>query len=377
MAYIEWSRAYTGRVRRAHCDALKSRAGELSRRLARELDGGSLPFLKMGYVDPLKRELPGVAARAKEFHNMLVLGIGGSALGARAMQRAFAPAQDMPGGSGPDGRSLWIADNVDPYTLPEWFRRLDPRDTMVVTISKSGGTIETISQYFLACDWLKKALCEDWKKHMIVVTDLKKGFLREEAGKFGFPSLEVPDNLGGRYSALSAVGLLPAAFLGIDWESLLDGAASVARPLAEHPESLAGHPSFALACWARALEEYDYTQLIFFCYEPLFATYGPWFGQLWAESLGPPQVLRISTPLTRCFWMESATRAASLSLEIPPQRDPYSAVTSPRSGNSFPGCISGNCSKLRPWVPVWLFAAMTRRLCISLSMTPANYPAAA
>ena len=84
---------------------------------------------------------------------------------------------------------------------------------MVVTISKSGGTIETISQYFLACDWLKKALGEDWKKHMIVVTDLKKGFLREEAGKFGFPSLEVPDNLGGRYSALSAVGLLPAAFL--------------------------------------------------------------------------------------------------------------------------------------------------------------------
>lgn len=238
MAYIEWSRAYTGRVRRAHCDALKSRAGELSRRLARELDGGSLPFLKMGYVDPLKRELPGVAARAKEFHNMLVLGIGGSALGARAMQRAFAPAQDMPGGSGPDGRSLWIADNVDPYTLSEWFRRLDPRDTMVVTISKSGGTIETISQYFLACDWLKKALGEDWKKHMIVVTDLKKGFLREEAGKFGFPSLEVPDNLGGRYSALSAVGLLPAAFLGIDWESLLDGAASVARPLANIRKAL-------------------------------------------------------------------------------------------------------------------------------------------
>ena len=298
MAYIEWSRAYTGRVRRAHCDALKSRAGELSRRLARELDGGSLPFLKMGYVDPLKRELPGVAARAKEFHNMLVLGIGGSALGARAMQRAFAPAQDMPGGSGPDGRSLWIADNVDPYTLPEWFRRLDPRDTMVVTISKSGGTIETISQYFLACDWLKKALCEDWKKHMIVVTDLKKGFLREEAGKFGFPSLEVPDNLGGRYSALSAVGLLPAAFLGIDWESLLDGAASVARPLAEHPESLAGHPSFALACWARALEEYDYTQLIFFCYEPLFATYGPWFGQLWAESLGKDGLGTMPVPAT-------------------------------------------------------------------------------
>ena len=121
-----------------------------------------------------------------------------------------------------------------------------------MTISKSGGTIETISQYFLAREWLQKALREAWKDHMIVVTDEAKGFLREEAREHGLDSLEVPDNLGGRYSALSAVGLLPAAFLGIDWEALLEGASSLARPLVENPGSLATHPSMALASWAKA-----------------------------------------------------------------------------------------------------------------------------
>lgn len=298
MAYLEWSRAYTGRVRRAHAQALATRAETFSRRLDNEIGSGLLPFLSMGYVPALKRDLPGIARRARQYHHMLLLGIGGSALGARAMQRAFAPAQDMPGGVGPEGHSLWIADNVCPVTLERWLARLDPADTAVVTVSKSGGTIETISQYFIVKEWLKKALGDAWSGHMTVVTDASKGFLREEASAFGLASLEVPDNLGGRYSALSAVGLLPAAFLGINWEALLEGAASVARPLADDPASLSKHPSFALACWARSLEEYDYTQLIFFCYEPLFATYGPWFGQLWAESLGKDGLGTMPVPAT-------------------------------------------------------------------------------
>ena len=152
----------------------------------------------------------------------------------------------------------------------------------MVCISKSGGTIETLAQYFLCRDWLRKALGERWHEHMIVVTDLHQGFLREEASRYALDSLEVPDNLGGRYSALSAVGLLPAAFLGIDWQALLDGAAAVARPLAQDPSCLAGHPAFHLACWANALESHGYSQLVFFCYVPQWATYGPWFAQLWA-----------------------------------------------------------------------------------------------
>jgi glucose-6-phosphate isomerase len=237
----------------------------------------------MSYKEKLREDLSFLLPRLKPFQHMLLLGIGGSALGARAIQRAFAPGQDEPNHAGP---WLWIADNVCPRSFEALLRKLQPMDTVVVCISKSGGTIETLAQYFLVKEWLSAHIGDAWTNHMVVVTDRIKGYLREEALCYGLYSLEVPDFLGGRYSALSAVGLLPAAFLGIDWQALLDGAWDVARPLAQNPASLGQHPSFSLACWAKTLEEYQYSQLIFFCYIPSWAAYGLWFAQLWAESLG-------------------------------------------------------------------------------------------
>ena len=280
---LEWSRAYTHRLDADSAAALKARAPEVAQRLQRELASGELPFISMPFRAKLEVEMAPLIPRIKAYKHMLVLGIGGSALGARAMQQAFAPGQDGPGHRGP---WLWIADNVCAERFEALLGKLNPAETVVVCISKSGGTIETISQYFLVRDWLKASVGEGWQDQMIVVTDERKGYLREEANRYGLTALEVPDYLGGRYSALSAVGLLPAAFLGIDWQALLDGAADVARPLLQNPEQVAEHPSFALACWAKALEDKGYSQLIFFSYIPQWAAYGDWFAQLWAESLG-------------------------------------------------------------------------------------------
>lgn len=293
--YLEWSRACAGRLAKADIDKFAARAPELAKTLASQLKAGELPFLKMPYRDKLEKELPAILDQIAGFRHMLVLGIGGSALGARAMQRAFAPGQDEPNYHGP---WLWIADNVGASQFESLLTRLDPAQTVVVCISKSGGTIETLSQYFLVRAWLQKARGDAWRQQMIVVTDANKGFLRQEAQMGDLASLEVPDFLGGRYSALSAVGLLPAGFLGIDWRALLDGAAEVAKPLVEDPSSIAKHPSFSLACWARALEEKDYSQLIFFCYIPQWSTYGPWFAQLWAESLGKDGKGSLPVPAT-------------------------------------------------------------------------------
>lgn len=281
--YLEWSRAYTGRVTREAADKCSGSAPELSARLAGELAAGRMPFLAMPYRKRLESDMAQVLPAIRGFRHMLLLGIGGSALGARAMQRAFAPGQDGPNYNGP---CLWIADNVCAQQFEALIASLDPAETVAVCVSKSGGTIETLAQYFLVRAWLEKALGNGWRGHMVVITDATSGFLREEATGNGLMSLEVPDNLGGRYSALSAVGLLPSAFLGIDWEGLLDGASSVAAPLLADPARLASHPSFSLACWARALELSGYDELIFFCYIPQWATFGPWFAQLWAESLG-------------------------------------------------------------------------------------------
>ena len=241
---LEWSRAYTHRLDADSAAALKARAPEVAQRLQRELASGELPFISMPFRAKLEVEMAPLIPRIKAYKHMLVLGIGGSALGARAMQQAFAPGQDGPNHRGP---CLWIADNVCAERFEALLGKLTPAETVVVCISKSGGTIETISQYFLVRDWLKASVGEGWHDQMIVVTDERKGYLREEANRYGLTALEVPDYLGGRYSALSAVGLLPAAFLGIDWQALLDGAADVARPLLQNPEQVAEHVRMRMA----------------------------------------------------------------------------------------------------------------------------------
>ncbi len=280
---LEWAHAFAGRLHENDTESFMARHNEMALRLQKEASAGHLPYLTMPYKARLEEELEALSPWLCGFRHMLLLGIGGSALGARALQRAFAPGQDGPGHT---GRSLWIADNVCGKTLETWLERLNPSETVVVCISKSGGTIETLAQYFIVKQWLQGALGENWSGHTLLITDAQKGFLREEAQQFSLRSLEVPDHLGGRYSALSAVGMVPAAFLGMDWRGLLDGAAEVARPLCENPASLKDHAAFRLACWASALAEKGYSQLIFFCYIPAWATLGPWFAQLWAESLG-------------------------------------------------------------------------------------------
>jgi len=282
---LDWTSAYPERVSPS---AGQARLGAFVEKLATDLsgpEGGRLPFINMPHWPALKRELDALRPRLKGFKHMLLLGIGGSALGARALQKAFAPGQDQPGHAGP---WLWIADNVDSGSLMAYFTKLNPAETVVVAVSKSGGTIETTSQYFLSCRWLKDALGDGWKDHLIMVTG-SEGFFRQESQRHGFTTLPVPTYMGGRYSVLSAVGLIPAAFLGVDCDALVDGALAVTRPLFENilsPKVLAAHPAWELACWNWSIIDSGFTQLIFFCYVPRLATMGAWFGQLWAESLG-------------------------------------------------------------------------------------------
>ncbi|MDR0339394.1 MAG: glucose-6-phosphate isomerase [Desulfovibrio sp.] len=290
--HLDWTYAFSARLKgiSVAASAFTGRVEELGRRLEDELKQGLLPYLNMPFRTELEEMLPAVLNAVAGYKHMLLLGIGGSALGARALQKAFFPAQDRPGHQGP---WLWIADNIDADTLDAWMTSLDPRETVVVVISKSGGTIETMAQYFLVRRWLRKHLGQAWKEHVVLVTDAEKGELRAEARQETLASLPVPDNLGGRYSVLSAVGLLPAAFMGIDWKGLLDGAASVAAPLLNPlnegsgmASALARHPSWHMAVWARELMEHGYDELIFFSYIPLWNYFGAWFSQLWAESLG-------------------------------------------------------------------------------------------
>ena len=326
--YLAWSQAWTLSTATNFSPDQKLKGIDLtacqssvSRRLHHAVSSGELPYVAMDYAEELTESLKELTPYLQSFKHMLLLGIGGSALGARALQKAFYPQQDWPGYPlNPNDRILWIADNVDPETLPAWFERLPAKDTLVVVISKSGGTIETMAQYFLAKEWLEKELPEDkpqdgpyaypnartgaqalngtdgdlksWQDHLVFITDEHKGFLRQQANLYNIRTLPVPEHLGGRYSVLCAVGLVPAAFLGMDWQALLDGAKELVRPFnqAKNPEqmekALNDHPAWNMALWAESLMQRGFNELIYFTYVPKFAAFGSWFAQLWAESLG-------------------------------------------------------------------------------------------
>ncbi len=298
---LEWSHAWPFADKKDVLNSLSMRQDEIRERLTKELASGALPFISLPFAEKLSHEIEELTPYLRRFTNMVLLGIGGSALGARALQKAFFPQQDQPKHGGP---WLWILDNVATENMMATFSKLDPHETLVVTISKSGGTIETISQYFFAKAWLQNALPQ-WQEHMLHITDAKKGFLREEVNRYGLRSLEVPEHVGGRYSVLTAVGLVPAAFFGMDWKGLLRGALDMSEALIDRLESptsrdakpclttpptgpidIEHHPAWNLALWNASLMENGYNDLIFFIYIPKWATLSAWFAQLWAESLG-------------------------------------------------------------------------------------------
>ena len=168
---------------------------------------------------------------------------------------------------------------------------LNPEETIVVPVSKSGGTIETLAQYFFHEGVAAKGAPQHVARAYAARHRRKRRATcaKRPTATTSCP-LPVPDHLGGRYSVLSAVGLVPAAFMGLPWEDFLEGAASVNAPLVNDelgkPENLRNHPAWALANWCFELSRHDYSQLIFFTYIPSWASFGQWFGQLWAESLG-------------------------------------------------------------------------------------------
>lgn len=196
-------------------------------RLQKMVEEGSVGFPKLPEYDTT--ELKEFAKDVKSNYNdLIVVGIGGSALGIEAVVNAVLP-YGYNAMSYTDRGCLprvWVADNVDPSKIQSILKICAPEDTLAVVISKSGNTVETAENYSLIHSWFKNKV-QDMKKHIVVVTDPNKGPLREYADKNGLKSFPIHSSIGGRFSVMSPVGLVPAAFLGIDIDKMLKGAASI------------------------------------------------------------------------------------------------------------------------------------------------------
>lgn len=213
-----------------------------------------------------------IAATIPDEDSILLLGIGGSALGARTLRDSLACDT---------GRNLIILDNIDPDTVETQLSRLDLTRTTILVISKSGTTAETTAQLLRSIAALEAAGIDPDQK-IIAVTDREKGPLRALATERNWRSLEVPSDVGGRYSVLTAVGWLPALLVGIDIRDLVGGARKCLEDLRH-----AG-VDHALIQWVSdwAQRSASHKTVVLFPYRDRLRTFGDWFAQLWAESLG-------------------------------------------------------------------------------------------
>ena len=240
-----------------------------------------------------------IAGRCEgRFDNLVVLGIGGSALGNIALQAALNPATynleatqrrsdaATKGGTHP---RVFVVDNVDPAYFGSVLKTCESLGglgrTLFNVVSKSGETAETASQFMIIRAMLKAALGGKFRDNIVAITDESKGTMRQICDADGYATLPVPDGVGGRFSVLSPVGLFSAAMAGIDIDALLDGADAMDQRCSS-PE-LAKNPAAMLATLLVDLGlRKGKTNHVLMPYCNALYLLADWFRQLWAESLG-------------------------------------------------------------------------------------------
>jgi glucose-6-phosphate isomerase len=200
------------------------------------------------------------------FEGVLIIGIGGSYLGPRTLVEALSD----------NSYPIYWLSQPDPIEIRRIENIAKQKKLCTVVISKSGNTIETLSAFFHLQKYLDP-------KGYIIITDPKKGTLRELAEKNKWLSFEVPPTVGGRYSVLTPVGFVPAAFAGINISRLLEGQVEMQGYLDNSKEE---NPALALAQYKYSLAEKGFSIQYFMPYLQCLKFFSEWYVQLFAESLG-------------------------------------------------------------------------------------------
>ncbi|MCE9625475.1 MAG: glucose-6-phosphate isomerase [Deltaproteobacteria bacterium] len=247
---------------------------------------GQVQFLNLPFLEDV---LESISSRAQDlrssFDTMVVLGIGGSGLGAKAIEEAIFGPLSLSSTPLPTKR-IFVLDTLDPDYLAGFFRDIDLERTVFNVVSKSGNTVETMAQFMYLYELLREKLGpERFRRHLIMTTDPQKGVLRQIAKQEGLESFDILPGVGGRFSVLSPVGLLPAAFLGISIHEMAEGAARLIKRC--KGEDLWSNPAGMLAMVTYLLSQnHGRGQLVLFNYSERLNRTAEWFRQLWAESLG-------------------------------------------------------------------------------------------
>jgi len=271
-----------GGVARDEVEALTPRASEVTHTIRGRRSAGDLPLLDLPYQKDLLAQSKQLAAEVRpECDTLVVLGIGGSALGTRALVEAL----------GDGSPQVLVVDNIDPWSFGRLLDDLDLERTTFNVISKSGDTAETMAQFLVVRDLLLRRLgAVDYGRRIVITTDAAEGSLRQIVHDEGFRALPMPEGVGGRFSVLGPAGLFPAAVGGVRIDDVLAGAMWMdarcqATEVWRNPAYLLATLLFVLAT------QHHRNVLVLMPYCERLRALGAWFVQLWAESLGKARTL--------------------------------------------------------------------------------------
>jgi len=269
-------------------DALKEKIEKAEAAMVEKRSNGKMDWRDLPYNqdDVVKDILDYVKEVKDDFDAFVVLGIGGSALGPIAVQQAINHPyyNELPRDKRNGYPKLYVADNVDPERLVYLFQTVDITKCLFNVISKSGSTSETMSQFMIIKQMLEEKLGADAKKHIVCTTDKENGNLVKISKEEGYKTFVIPRGVGGRFSELTPVGLLPAAFCGIDIEAMLAGAAYMDEICKNN--DIYKNPAFMYAILNYISIQKGKNMCVLMPYADSLKYISDWYAQLWAESLG-------------------------------------------------------------------------------------------
>jgi glucose-6-phosphate isomerase len=278
----------------AQLKTLAKKTLPLISRLNKERKAGKTSYRDLPYNEKTVQKVKKLTAELKDrCENLVVLGIGGSALGNIALQTALNPYMHNLDDSQRPGPRLFVFDNIDPPQLASFLDWVGDKldKTIFNVISKSGQTSETAAQFLIIHKLLLDRLGrEGLQNQVIATTNRKKGTLRKIADDLNLRCLEVPEGVGGRFSVLSAVGLFSAAMCGIDIDSLLEGARAMDARVS--CEDFYKNPAAINAAINYHFYNHGKKISVMMPYSYHLKDLADWYRQLWAESLGKTQDLK-------------------------------------------------------------------------------------
>ena len=257
-------------------------------RLQSEHTAGEQKWMDLPDDTALADEIVTFADEVREqYQDFILIGIGGSSLGAIATIQALAhPYRNLLPDGKRGGPRIFILDNPDPEKVAATLDTVDLSKTLVNVVTKSGQTAETMANFLVVRDALIEAVGEEQaKKQIVATTDPESGLLRQLADQEGYRTFPVPPGVDGRQTVLSAAGIIPAAIASIDIHQLLAGAAAM-RDRATSGD-VRSNPAYLLAAisWI-ADSRHRKSMLVTMPYADALFGVSDWFRQLWAESLG-------------------------------------------------------------------------------------------